>query len=92
MLTVGCISHKFYHEQPSPGPRQRVFCKGPKKYSRKGKLNEKKIHERQLTLKNIHAMAYKNSNKEFDKKKIPAARKLPPPPPPPPITFLMVRP
>ena len=82
MLTVGCISHKFYHEQPSPGPRQRVFCKGPKKYSRKGKLNEKKIHERQLTLKNIHAMAYKNSNKEFDKKKIPAARKLPPPPPP----------
>ena len=27
-----------------------------KKYSRKGKLNEK-IHARQLTLKNIHAMA-----------------------------------
>ena len=26
-------------------------------YSRKGKLNEKKIHARQLTLKNIHAMA-----------------------------------
>ena len=53
---------------------------------------KKKIHERQLTLKNIHAMAYKNSNKEFDKKKIPAARKLPTPPPPPPIPFLMVRP
>ena len=29
----------------------------PKKYSRKKKLNEKKIHARQLTLKNIHAMA-----------------------------------
>ena len=28
-----------------------------KKYSPKGKLNEKKIHARQLTLKNIHAMA-----------------------------------
>ena len=27
-----------------------------KKYSRKGKLN-KKIHARQLTLRNIHAMA-----------------------------------
>ena len=30
-----------------------------KKYSRKGKLNEKKIHARQLTLKNIHATAGK---------------------------------
>ena len=28
-----------------------------KKYSRKAKLNEKKIHARQLTLKNIHATA-----------------------------------
>ena len=28
-----------------------------KKYSPKGKLNEKKIHARQLILKNIHAMA-----------------------------------
>ena len=28
-----------------------------KKCSRKGKLNEKKIHARQLILKNIHAMA-----------------------------------
>ena len=27
-----------------------------KKYSRKGKLNEKKINARQLILKNIHAM------------------------------------
>ena len=27
-----------------------------KKYSRKGKLNEKKIHARQLALKNIHPM------------------------------------
>ena len=26
------------------------------KYSRKGKLNEKKIHARQVILKNIHAM------------------------------------
>ena len=28
-----------------------------KKYSRKGKLNEEKIHAHQLTLKNIHAKA-----------------------------------
>ena len=27
------------------------------KYSRKGKLNEEKIHARQITLTNIHAMA-----------------------------------
>ena len=29
----------------------------------------KKIHARQLTLKNIHAMAQKNSYKEFDNEK-----------------------
>ena len=28
-----------------------------KKYSRKGNLNEKKIHARHIILKNIHAMA-----------------------------------
>ena len=28
-----------------------------KKYSRKGKINEKNIHASQLILKNIHAMA-----------------------------------
>ena len=27
------------------------------KYSRKGQLNEEKIHARQITLTNIHAMA-----------------------------------
>ena len=32
-------------------------AKYEKKNLRKGKLNEKKIHARQLTLKNIHAMA-----------------------------------
>ena len=40
----------------------------------------KTIHARQLTLKNIHATAPKNSYKEFDnEKKIPAAQKSPPP-------------
>ena len=29
----------------------------------------KKIHSRQLTLKNIYAMAYKKSDKEFDNEK-----------------------
>ena len=53
-----------------------------KKYTRKGKSNEKKYSCYGLK---------KNSYKEFNnKKKIPAARK--PPSPPPPIIFLMVRP
>ena len=50
----------------------------------------KKIHARQLTLKNIHAIwPKKKLYKEFDKeKKIPPAQKFPTRP----ITFLMVRP
>ena len=51
---------------------------------------KKKIHVRQLILKNIHAMAPKNSYKEFDNEKqfLRLENSLPPPP----ITFLMVRP
>ena len=53
---------------PSPHPRHNFLRDGPvenllrggrstkKKYSRKGKLNEKKILARQLILKNIHAI------------------------------------
>ena len=56
-----------------------------KKYSRKGKLNIKKIHARQLILTNIHAMAKKNSYKEFDnenkKKKFLRLENSPPLPP-----------
>ena len=37
-----------------------------KKISRKKKIKFKKIHARQLILTNIHAMAKKNSYKEFD--------------------------
>ena len=48
----------------------------------------KKIHARQLTIKNIHATASKNSYKEFDNK----TKFLPLKNPPPPVTFLMVRP
>ena len=61
-----------------------------KKYSPKGKLNEKN-HARQFILKKYSCYGVKkNSYKEFDnQKKIPAARKFPSPPPP--ITFLMVR-
>ena len=54
-----------------------------KKYSRKGKLNEKKFHARQLTLEKIHA-------RNFITKKNSCGSKIPPPPPP--ITSLMVRP
>ena len=40
-----------------------------KKKSRKGKFNLKKILARQLTLRNIHARAWKNSYKKFDNEK-----------------------
>ena len=50
-----------------------------------------KIHVHQLTLKNIHAMAWKNSYKEFDNEKK-FLRLKNSSPLPPPITFLMVRP
>ena len=58
-----------------------------KKYSRKGKLNEK-IHARQLALKNIHAMAKKKkSYKEFDNEKnFLRLENSPNPTPPPPPT------
>ena len=42
------------------GPLENLLGGGgevQKKYSRKAKLNEKKIHARQLTLNNIHATA-----------------------------------
>ena len=42
------------------GPLEKLWGEGgrsTKKYSRKGNLNEKKIHARQLILKNILAMA-----------------------------------
>ena len=43
----------------------------------------KKIHSRQLTLKNIYAMAYKKSDKEFDnEKKFLWLENSPPPTPP----------
>ena len=46
---------------PSKGRTIRKLMGGAgevqRKYSREGKLNEKKIHARQLTLKNIHAIA-----------------------------------
>ena len=50
----------------------------------------KKILARQLTLKNIHTMAWKNSYKEFDNEK--KFLLLENSPLPPPITFVMVRP
>ena len=59
-----------------------------KRYARKGKLNEKKIHARQLTLKNIHAKALKKFRN--NENKFPRLENSPPTHPP--ITFLMVRP
>ena len=55
-----------------------------------GKIKWKKIHARQLILKNIHAMAEKKkSSKEFDnEKKFLRLENSPPPA----ITFLKVRP
>ena len=53
-----------------------------KKYSRKGKLNEKKKSCTPVNPKKYSCYRLKkNSYKEFDdEKKIPAARKFPPPP------------
>ena len=59
-----------------------------KKYSRKGKLNEKKIHARQLILKIFMLWPKKNSYKEFDDEKNFCGSKIPLLS----ITFLMVRP
>ena len=59
-----------------------------KKYSRKGKLNEKKIHARQLILKIFMLWPKKNSYKEFDDQKNFCGSKIPLLS----ITFLMVRP
>ena len=56
-------------------------AKYKKKKSRKGKFNLKKILARQLTLRNIHARAWKNSYKEFDnEKKFLRLENFPPPP------------
>ena len=53
-----------------------------KKYSRKGKLNEKKIHARQLTLEKYSCYGLKlKFMKEFDnEKKFPRLKNSPPPP------------
>ena len=61
-----------------------------KKILAQGKIKWKKIHARQLILKNIHAMAEKKkSSKEFDnEKKFLRLENSPPPA----ITFLKVRP
>ena len=58
-----------------------------KQNSCKGKLSEKKIHVRQLTLKKYSCHSLKKIHKRnLIAKKIPVARKFPsqPPPPPPP--------
>ena len=56
-----------------------------KKIFAQGKIKYKKIHARQLILTNIHAMAKKNSYKEFDnenkKKKFLRLENSPPLPP-----------
>ena len=52
----------------------------PKNYLRKGKLIEKKIPTRQLTLKKIFMLwPKKNQTRNLITKKIPAARKFPTP-------------
>ena len=50
-----------------------------KKCSRKGKLNEKKIDARQLTLQNIHAMAKKIHSRNLMTKKNSCGSKIPHP-------------
>ena len=57
-----------------------------KKYSCKGKFNEKKTHARQLKM--LMLWPYKNSYKEFDNEEIFQLLEISLPP----ITFLMVLP
>ena len=53
-----------------------------KKNSRKGKLNENKIHARQLILKDIHALAEKKIHtRNLITKKNSCGSKIPLPPP-----------
>ena len=58
-MTTGAIEYRSFLFRD--GPLANLWGGGgrrsTKKYSCKGKLNEKQIHARQLTLKNIHAMA-----------------------------------
>ena len=65
-----------------PGQVQKKF--------RAREIKWKKVHARQLILRNIHATAWKNSYKEFDNEK--NFLRLENFPLPSPITFLMVRP
>ena len=60
-----------------------------KKYSRKGKLNEKKNHARQLTLNIFMLWPKKIRTRNLITKKNSCGSKIPHPPS---ITFLMVRP
>ena len=54
-----------------------------KKKFAQGKIKWKKILARQLTLRNTHARAWKNSYKEFEsEKKFLQLENSPPPPPP----------
>ena len=91
--TDGCVEHSYAVlfvpdddiQQVRDGPLENSWGREgggagevQKKYSRKGKLNENKIHARQIILKKIHT-------RNLITKKIPST-------PPPPITFLMVRP
>ena len=52
-----------------------------KKIFAQGKIKFKKMHACQLTLKNIHAIAKKNSYKEFDNEKKFLQLENPPAPP-----------
>ena len=52
-----------------------------KKILAQGKIKWKKNHARQLLLKNIHALAKKNSYKEFDNEKNSCGSKISLPPP-----------
>jgi len=63
------------------GPLENLWgAKYKKKFSRKEKLNEKKIHARQLILKKYSCYGLKKSYKDFDNEKKFLRLENPPPP------------
>ena len=56
-MTTGAIEYRSFLFRDGPLANLWGGRRSTKKYSCKGKLNDKQIHALQLTLKNIHAMA-----------------------------------
>ena len=85
----GCEDGRIGCNEEGRNKADQQECRSTKKIFAQGEIKWKKIHVRQLTLKNIHATVYKKIHtRNLITKKKKTAQKFPTPP----ITFLMVRP